>query len=457
MADFEIYYADIWNKTLNLILKTGAINNDVFDMYFTGSKIKTIENNKVVIYAPQLINLIIMRQHEELIQKCLSEELQVEIEVEIIGPNDLKDEKTEEEFIKEIKKPLNIDFWTSLRLDPTFTFSTFVVGKSNAQAHAASYACAKNPGFVYNPLFIYGNSGIGKTHLLNAIGNDFRANFPNKKVGFISGLGFVEAVYKATKENLYDELKASFRDVDLLLVDDIQFIADKPKSHEIFFNLFNDLVNNKKQICLTSDKAPEDINGLEKRLVTRFNQGLTVNIEAPEYETAVNIIKLKIQNNLSVSQQLDIDDEVIDYIATNFSSDVRSLEGAINSLLLYQIMYPDNDKITINMATEVFKDRVQQNKNELTINKIRKIVCDYYNLSKEQIIGKNRTKNIVNARHIAIYLCRTILDATYDEIGKEFGKRDHSTIISSCEKVESLIKTDPLYHKVINEIESKLH
>ena len=319
----------------------------------------------------------------------------------------------------------------------------------------AAFYVANNPGVIYNPLFIYGSSGIGKTHLLNAIGNKVKELYPDKVIGFLTASEFVNDVFKAKKENAYDELKDEFRKVDLLLVDDVQFLANKTKSHELFFTIFNELVNNRKQIVVTSDQSPDDIRGLEERLVTRFNQGLTVNIVAPEYETAVDIVKMKIKNNITISQQ--IDDDVISYIATNFSQDVRSLEGAINRLLFYSINWSDDkDHITLQTAVEAFKDQIIENNNELNINKVKKTVCDYYHLTKQQLVGSIRTKNIATARHIAIYLCRKLLDAPYEKIGDEFGGRDHSTIINSCRKIEKLIKSDELYLKAIKDIEARL-
>ena len=197
-------------------------------------------------------------------------------------------------------------------------------------------------------------------------------------------------------------------------------------------------------------------NNIDARLTTRFESGLLADISAPEYETAINILKKKISNNSSISQQ--IDDDVINYIATNFSQDVRSLEGALTRLLFYSVNFSDDkDHISLKLATEAFKDQITEYKNELTIDKIRKTVCNYYNFSKTQICSKVRTKNIANARHIAIYLCRKLLDAPYETIGGEFGNRDHATIMNSCERVESLIKADPIYLKAIQEIESKLN
>ena len=444
----ELKYTEIWNDTLKKIQEVGSVRQDTFEMYFTGSKLYDLSSDSALVVAPAFIDYSILTDYRTLIETCLEEVVGKYVQVNIIQQKDLP------EILSNPTTSEN-EYFKSRDLDPNFTFGNFISGRSNAQAKVASETVANNPGLFYNPLFIYGSSGIGKTHLLTAIGNFIKGQYPQTKIGYVSGSDFVDFVYQAYKERKYDELKNSFKNLDLLLVDDIQFIADKPKSHEIFFSIFNELVNNKKQIVVTSDKSPEDVKGLEERLITRFNQGLTVNISAPEYETAVNILKMKINNNLSISQQ--IDEDVISYMATNFSQDVRSLEGALNRLLFYSVNFSDDkDHISLKLAYEAFKGQITENKSELSINKIRKTVCDYYNLSRTQICSKVRTKNIANARHIAIWLCRTMLDEPYETIGNEFGKRDHATIMNSCERVESLIKSDPVFLKVIEEIKAKL-
>ena len=447
MQNGDLYLNEIWNNTLKKIAETKQVNEEVFEMYFNGSKLQSLDKDNAIVVVPFFINYSVMQQYRTLIEKCLEEVVGFYVPITLIEAKDLPD-------IISPTPPITNPF-INHTLDNNQTFSNFIVGRSNAQANVAASTCAQNPGYVYNPLFIYGDSGIGKTHLLNAIGNQIKINFPNKKIGFITGADFVDDVYIAAKTKQYDELKAAFKDLDLLLVDDIQFIADKPKTHEIFFTIFNHLVNNKKQICVTSDRSPEEIKGLEDRLITRFNQGLTVNISAPEYETAVNILRMKINDDINITQQ--IDEDVINYMATNCSQNVRSLEGALKRLLFYSINWSDDkDHISLKTATEAFKDMVQSNKNTLTFSKIKKTVADYYNLSVNLLEGKNRTKNIVNARHLSIYLCRKLLDEPYDNIGKSFGNRDHATIMNSCERIESLIKSDPIYLKVVNDIEKKI-
>ena len=268
----------------------------------------------------------------------------------------------------------------------------------------------------------------------------------------MSGLDFVEGVSESIRNRTIDEFKKEFYNLDVLLVDDIQFIAGKEKTHEIFFSVFNELVNNKKQICLTSDRMPKDIKGLEDRIISRFNQGLNVNIEAPEYETSINILKKK----LASSGTTNIDDEVLSYIATNFSQDVRQLEGALNRLLFYSVTFMPVEHITLKVAAEAFKDQMSEISDDINVNTIKKVVCDYYGVTKQQLNSKIRTKNIANPRQIAMYLIRKFLDMPYKDIGMNFGKRDHSTVINACERVEENIKKDPNYLKAIQDLEAMI-
>ena len=444
MGNNNFLLRKIWEDTLGKITASNQVAVDSLE-YFSGSKLIDLDGQKATIMVPGFIYSAIMNEYKVLIQDCLQQVTNGLFEIDIIIESQNKTNISSD----------TKNMFLTRSVDNNYTFENFVIGRSNLQAQVAAFYVANNPGVIYNPLFIYGSSGIGKTHLLNAIGNKVKELYPDKIIGFLTASEFVDDVFKAKKENSYDELKDEFRKVDLLLVDDVQFLANKTKSHELFFTIFNELVNNRKQIVVTSDQSPDDIRGLEERLVTRFNQGLTVNIIAPEYETAVDIVKMKIKNNITISQE--IDEDVISYIATNFSQDVRSLEGAINRLLFYSINWSeDKDHITLQTAIDAFKDQIIENNNELNINKVKKVVCDYYHLTKQQLAGSIRTKNIANARHIAIYLCRKLLDAPYEKIGDEFGGRDHSTIINSCRKIDKLIKTDELYMRAIKDIEARL-
>ena len=243
--------------------------------------------------------------------------------------------------------------------------------------------------------------------------------------------------------------------LDVLLIDDIQFLAGKEKSHEIFFHIFNELIYNKKQIVITSDRVPTEIKGLEDRLISRFSSGLSVGVDTPEFETALAILELKIAHKALDPTIFDLD--VLSYIASNYSKDVRMLEGALNRILFFSIEFSQNERIDMSLCLKAFKGSTEKvQANELDTKTIKRIVADYYGLTQAQLVSKSRTKAISNARHIAIYLSRKHLDLPYNKIGEDFGKRDHSTIISACDKIEKNLKTDQLLAKAVFELESKL-
>ncbi len=447
MNTIDYRLSELWNITLKGVLESSQIRQEDFDSYFTDTYLASLEDTTALVVVPSFATYVLITQIKQLIEFSLEMQIGRHVDVTFIQ---------EKNYIAKFKLDNNADS-SFLQTEPVAeqTFDNFVVGRSNSQAHVAATTCARSLGMIYNPLFIYGNTGLGKTHLLNAIGNQVKALDPSKKIGYISSENFVEGVYQSVKNKKIDEFKQQFHDLDLLLVDDIQFIAGKNKTHEIFFSIFNDLISNRKQVCITADKSPNDIDGLEERIISRFNQGLNVNIESPEYETSLSIIKMKIANNISFSQ--DIDDEVLTYIATNCSQNVRTIEGALKRLLFYYINFSDDNRITLKVAVEALKDQVANyDSDDYSITKIKKTVSNYYGITPQQLISKNRTRNITNARHIAMYLCRKMLDASYKEIGKEFGKRDHSTVMNACVKVEKNIKTNPLYQKVVEDIETKV-
>lgn len=409
------------------------------------SYILSMNDKDVTVICSIFLAELIINEHREEFEEAMTYITHRPVNIRVI--------RGEDNSLEAPTKINNVDVFFHTRCDKNFNFENFIVGRSNIQAQVSSLTVANNPGLAYNPLFIYGNSGLGKTHLLNAIGNKVKELFPHYKIGFISGLDFVEGVASSIKNHTINDFKQGFYNLDLLLVDDIQFIAGKEKTHEIFFSIFNELVNNKKQICLTCDRLPKDIDGLEERIISRFNQGLNVNIEAPEYETSINILRKK----LTLSSIQSIDDDVLSYIATNFSQDVRQLEGALNRLLFYAIDFASTNHITLDVAIEAFQGQIADNSGDIDMNMIKKAVCNYYGITKQQLNSKIRTKNVAIPRQISMYLCRKYLDLPYKDIGYNFGKRDHSTVINACERVEEMIKKDPLYQKALQDIEKTLH
>ncbi len=446
MNGVEFLFSDIWSKTKSIIKDHESIGKIIYDTYFDDSKLIDLNSDKAVIVVPTNLQKMVLSQRLDLISQSLEKVLNRAVSCEVVMQNDLKKIQIEDSK----PEPYN-DYLEQDNVLPFYTFDNFVVGPSNKEVHSAALACAYNPGKFYTPLFIFGNSGLGKTHLVNAIGNYIKKNDPAKRVYYTSSSDFVSKVVNSIKNNSIEEFKRSMNELDVLLVDDIQFLAGKEKSHEIFFHIFNELVNNRKQIVLTSDRDPSEIKGLEERMVSRFSSGLSVGIDSPEFETSLAILRFKMEN-----QSMDagmIDEEVLNYIATNFSKDVRKLEGALNRLIFYSINFGNNERIDFKTALGAFKGSSNVDKNELNANKIKRIVADYYGLTRQQLISKSRTKNIANARHIAMYLCRKTLDLPFIRIGEEFGKRDHSTVMNACMKVEENIKKDVNFKQALLEIE----
>ncbi len=448
------YLLDVWNKVLEYMHTNENIDTQLINNFYKPCSLYELTEDKAILISPNIVNKQILQSQSDIISDCFVNILELDhrILIEVYQENELPTEKI-------INTPINSfnDFdFQSMPIQKDRTFDNFIVGDCNKESQAASLACALNPGKFFNPLFIYGNSGLGKTHLLMSIANYVQSNDPTKKVYYTESLKFVETVVNAIRDNRIEEFKHYMYNVDLLLVDDIQFLAGKEKSHEIFFTIYNELVNNKKQVCIASDRQPREIKGLEDRLISRFSSGLSVGIDSPEFETSLAILQSKIkQNGYGID---DVDQEGLAYIASNFSGNVRDLEGAWNRVLFYAIEFqPDGGCIKFETVMNALKNQaVVSDKTGLSPKKIIKVVADYYGLTRQQITSKTRTKNISNARQISIYLCRKLLDIPYIKIGDEFGGRDHSTIISACTKVEKQITKDEAFKNAVSEIEKQL-
>ena len=443
-----MYLDDLWHEVKLMIKKSEYFDDTIYKTYFDNSQLTNLNNNKAVIAVDSYFQQLILSNEISVISSSLSRILNIDdIECEIV----IKNEGTNTpiaQFSKPVEKVIQED-----GVSPNHTFENFVVGSSNKESHSAALGCAYRPGQFFTPLFIYGNSGLGKTHLLHAIGNYVKNHNPDSSVLYISSSDFVRHVANSISNGTIEDFKDQMNNLDVLLIDDIQFIAGKEKSHEIFFHIFNELVNNRKQIVITSDRLPTDIKGLEDRLISRFSSGLSVGVDSPEFETAMAILYMKIRNQ-SLDENL-FHEDALAYIATNFSDDIRQLEGALNRLLFFSIEFSENGQITLDTALSAFGRDFTPPK-ELDPKTIKRIVADYYGLTVTQLVGKSRTKAISNARHIAIYLTRKHLDLAYNKIGEEFGKRDHSTIISACDKIEKGITKDPILASAIIELEKKL-
>lgn len=447
----------IWLNTKKLIEKTLSDDDKsvVYKEFFDDTSLVELTDREAVVLTKYQFHTLVLNdnEHLNLINSSLQKVINRDIRCRIVFEDDYY--KVKEDEIKNKKN--SVEEFTN-NVMPEYTFENFIHGPSNKEAYSAALAVATNPGRnIYNPLFIYGDSGLGKTHLLCAVGNYIKDKSPEKKVLYISSNNFVNQVYQASKNKSIDLLKNQLNSLDVLLMDDVQTLSGKKTSNDVFFDIYNELFNNRKQIILTSDRLPSQIKDIEERLISRFTQGLSVTITTPEFDTALEILKLKINtHNISPNS---IEPEVLSYLATNFANDVRSLEGSLNRLLFYSINYNDKETIDMNLALEAFKGHVTTHKKqtELQIKDVINVVSDYYGITKNQICGKSRTKNIANARHIVMYLCyKHIVDTSYDKIGKELGGRDHSTVLSGCEKISKLLKSNESYRKVISEIEHDL-
>ena len=325
------------------------------------------------------------------------------------------------------------------RLFESFTFDNLVVGKANDLARAAAVQVANNPGGAYNPLFIYGGAGLGKTHLIHAIGNTILGENPEKVVRYVHAEDYYSDVVRAYQQKSFDTFKRSYRSLDVLLLDDVQFFNGKNRSQEEFFFLFNALIEARKQIIITCDTYPKDINGLDDRLVTRFDWGLTVQIEPPELEMRVAILKKKAQ-----VEGLQLDDEVAFFIAKHLRSNVRELEGALKKVLAYSSFH--GRAIALDLAKEALKDLIGSVRN-VGIDNIQKTVADYYKMKVADLFSKKRTRAIARPRQLAMWLCREVTSHSFPEIGDAFGGRDHTTVIHAVKTIDSLrLKESELNH-----------
>jgi len=334
-------------------------------------------------------------------------------------------------------------------LIPKYTFENFVVGASNQFAHAASLAVAKQPGDRYNPLFIYGGVGLGKTHLINAIGHRIFDSKPNSKVFYLSSESFMNELIGSLRRDKMDEFKNRFRNTDILILDDVQFLAGKERTQEEFFHTFNSLYETHKQIVITSDRFPKEIPELEDRLRNRFEWGLIADIQPPDMETRVAILLKKAE-----SEGVQLPHDVALFLATNIHSNVRELEGSLTRLGAFGSL--TKAEITVELAREVLQNTIRDSDREVTVENIQKTICDFFNIKLGDLKSKRRTKNIALPRQVAMYLCRKHTSNSFPTIGDKFGGRDHSTVIHASKTIEKKLKADPKMQATVERIEKTL-
>ena len=424
-----------------------SIPSTMFDTLFTygALELKSIDDNKAVFVSDNESNALIIRSSLlDTITKNISDIIQCNVEVEIVDKNTYSKKN-------KLIEQAHSTFFQNSYLQKQYTFETFVVGSYNKDAYLASMFSVEYPA-KSNPIFLYSKSGLGKTHLLHAIGNAYTNKFPNSKVLYITSDDFVTEFIRFTLGNKDSEsLMDFFSTIDLLLVDDIQFLAKKEACQTMFFHVFNLLVGHQKQIILTSDCSPSELKGLPDRLVSRFAGGLSIPISSPNKDTLIEILKMKISNS-----PLDLsifDNDVLDYLAFNYGKNVRELEGAYNNLLFAITTRKPTGNITLEFTKEVFEfDEKKRNKGgKIDVSSIIRSVAEYYNLTESQIKSKVRTSQIALARQIAMYLSRSLLNTPYQEIGKQFGK-DHTTVLSNVNKIQAGLKSDVNLKKAIDDL-----
>ena len=452
---------DIWEKVLDII--RGNFQPVSFSTWFSNTKIYKLSDDKVSLLVPMALHKKYLSQnHKDLLMDAFAEVTGIERPVEFLLKSEIEEEQqTLVENVVNNSLDINIsnNYVFESNLNANLNFDNFVVGDTNKFARTAAFAVAQNPGKTYNPLFIYGKSGLGKTHLMHAIGNYIVENDKSMKVLYTTSDEFrKEYTGIASSDNAMEvanQFKEKYRNIDVLIIDDIQYLVDAKKTQEEFFHTFNELHGKNKQIIISSDRSPDDLKQLESRLSSRLAWGLPVDIYPPDFELRCRIIKDKLKYT-SIKDK--VSDDAVEYIANNFDIDVRSIEGAINRLLAYTSMTsPDVGLIDLEFTDEALKDYVKKNPYVTNdIISIQKVVADYYNITVEVLKGKKRSANIAYPRMVAMYLCRALTDQSFPRIGLEFGGRDHSTVIHACDKIEEDLKNNGQLKEIINEIKSKL-
>ena len=454
--------SDIWSNILKKIsLELSSVS---YETWFEETKLYELKNGIAKILVPYAMHKDHLKEkYSDLIKSKFIEEIGDNVELEFLIDDEIDEINNEEnenlnnnddEVYEE-----NNDFNFESHLNKKYTFDNFVVGNSNKFAQMAALAVAENPGSIYNPLFIYGNSGLGKTHLMHAIGNYIEAN-SKKKVLYITSEtfcnDFIDMTKKENNKSDFDNIayfKKKYRGIDVLIVDDIQFLAKRTESQKEFFHTFQNLYEDEKQIIISSDRSPNDLKLLEDRLRTRFGWGLPVNIYPPDFELKLEILKRKIKGEYI---KYEVPENVLEYVASNAGTDIRSLEGSLTRLLAYSSMM--GKEIDLNLALDALKDYLNLGYSENNdVSKIQKIVADYFKISIDDLKSKKRNASISFPRQIAMYLCRKHTEESFDNIGLEFGGKDHSTVIFACEKIEKERNKDKTLSEALDKLEKEIH
>lgn len=455
----------VWSKVLDQF--KSELNSLSFQTWFEDTKLYKLDDGIAYIIVPfQVHKKHLNDNYKEMIISKLYDITNTNYDIKLYLDDEIDDIKEINESIVEIIN--NTDevvepeyTYASTNLNKNYNFDAFVVGNSNKFAHAAALSVAENPGKMYNPLFIYGNSGLGKTHLMHAIGNYIVEN-SNKRVLYVTSERFIQdfvSIYKKgedeTNFSKVNFFKEKYRNIDVLIIDDIQSFTTAGSSRNEFFHTFNDLRESNKQIIISSDRSPNDLKSFEDRLKTRFSWGLTVNIFPPDINLKREILRKKIKA-YDLSGEINIPDDVIEYIASNIGPDVRHLEGAINRLMAYSATFGGTD-ITLNLAIDALQGDICKGMGEKNdIQRIQRIVAEYFQISVEDIRSKKRSSNISFPRQIAMYLCRNLTSESFPRIGIEFGGKDHSTVMHSVDKIENEIKVNKDLANIVEKLKNDI-
>jgi len=420
-----------------------------FDTWIAPLNLKKIGHSSLTLEAPDsFFKNWVESRHLPQIKQALKEVTQRDFEVIFdVNPSLLK-RKTNKIF-KTIQKSFREEPQDSLRLNPRFTFDNFIEGSSNRMAHAASLAVANAPGKSYNPLFIYGGVGLGKTHLMQAIAQQSLSRGQGVKVKYTSSEKFTNELIFSIRNRSTEKFRQKYREIDVLLIDDIQFLAGKEAAQEEFFHTFNVLYDYHKQIIVSSDKPPKEIAKLEERLVSRFNWGLVVDIQLPDFETRVAILQKKLEKD-----PIKIDSDVIHFIAENITTNIRELEGALVRIIAYSLI--ENKPISLELAKDILKDMVKEIYRRITPDSILSKVSDHFSISKEELKKKKRNKTLVMPRQIAMYLTRELTDLSLPEIGSFFGAKHHTTVLYACKKIREDLKNNSKLKLEVNTLTQEI-
>ncbi len=421
---------NIWKKVLEIIKPEFAQMMVSYDTWIETIIPTDIDDKKITLSVPYEYNReIITSRYTALLKNALKFITGNDLDLNIIlhGEN--------------VKKETAV----SSNLNPSYVFENFVIGKSNQLAHATSLAIAEGRGETYNPFFMYGGVGLGKTHLMHAIGNFVLKKDPTKKIIYVSSEQFTNDYINAIRNDKNQEFRDKYRTVDFLLVDDIQFICDKEATQEEFFHTFNELFQNSKHIIISSDRKPKELPTFMERLITRFEQGPVVDINPPDYETRVAILKKK-----AYQLNIDIPDEVYEFIASKIKSNIRELEGAVKKILLHHMLIKKD--INIDLAKEALKDIINEKKKKITPSLVTDTVENHFNLKENDLKSKSRSQNIAFPRQIAMYILKEYTDLSLKQIGSIFGGLDHTTVLHGINKIKSNMENDQTVETVINDI-----